>query len=399
MNEAQSLRVILVEDSQTDAELVLRQLTQDGFACDARRVVTQAELEQALRGNPWDVVISDYTLPQFNGIEALRVVRTYNTEVPFIFFSGTLGETLAVQALKSGAQDFLTKQQLGLLGTAVSSGLKDASERRALRQAEERERLYREEAVRTEKLTALGRLVSGVAHEITDSSNSIMLNLSLLSQSWESIVPILDQFYQDTGNFQIAGLDYTRMRANIPLLFEGVSENARRIHQIVSTFKHLTRPDKEELTDDIDINQVVRSAILLSESCIQRATRRFTVQLADAAPKIRGSPERLVHAVVNLLQNACDSLRSRVSAITVITSVRAMEHLVIVEVRDEGRGMPRDVLEHATDAFFTTKADHGVMGLGLTVASRIVQEHDGQIEVQSVPGKGTTVRVTLPALP
>lgn len=130
------LRVIIVEDSADDAELLMRELRRNGYVLDARRVETAEELEAALDEAGWELVLSDYTLPRFSGARALSVVRERDADLPFIFVSGTIGEDTAVAAMRAGAQDYVTKGNLHRLIPAIERELRDAVVRRERNRAE-----------------------------------------------------------------------------------------------------------------------------------------------------------------------------------------------------------------------------------------------------------------------
>lgn len=141
------LRVLIIEDSPDDADLLVLELARAGFEPAARRVASRAELERAL-AEPWDIVISDYDLPGFDAPAALAMVREKEPDVPFVIVSGVVSEAAAVACMKAGAQDFVSKNNLARLASAVSRELLDARTRRErrealerLRQAEERYRL------------------------------------------------------------------------------------------------------------------------------------------------------------------------------------------------------------------------------------------------------------------
>src|ERR1043165_6631718 len=106
------LRVLLVEDSEDDAELLLRQLRKAGYKPEAKRVANAEEMEKALSEGTWDVVISDYVMPGFSGLEALALFRTKELSIPFLVVSGHIGEEVAVEAIKAGADDYLMKDRL-----------------------------------------------------------------------------------------------------------------------------------------------------------------------------------------------------------------------------------------------------------------------------------------------
>jgi PAS domain S-box-containing protein len=137
MGAKRSLRVVIVEDSATDAELVMRELRKDGDHIELEHVDSSSSLLAALERGPCDVVISDYHLPGFSGPDALQLVRSRNADVPFILVSGTIGEEIAVQMLKAGADDYLLKGNLTRLLPSVNARLQEAEERRARRRSEQ----------------------------------------------------------------------------------------------------------------------------------------------------------------------------------------------------------------------------------------------------------------------
>ncbi len=129
-------RILILEDVETDAELILRALKQGSLLCEAQRVETRSEYETALQVFQPDLIISDFSLPAFDGMSALRIANASYPETPFIFVSGTIGEETAVESLKQGATDYLVKGNLARLGPAVRRALREREERHAVRSAE-----------------------------------------------------------------------------------------------------------------------------------------------------------------------------------------------------------------------------------------------------------------------
>jgi PAS domain S-box-containing protein len=138
-----SLRVLLVEDSKGDAKLIMLELQDSGYDPEFERVDTPEAFGAALTGQTWDVIISDYFLPRFNGLDALAMAKENGLDLPFIIVSGVIGEDVAVAAMKSGACDYVMKDNLVRLGPAVQRALQEAEERRARRRAEEAQRQQR----------------------------------------------------------------------------------------------------------------------------------------------------------------------------------------------------------------------------------------------------------------
>ena len=131
------LRVLFVEDSENDAELLLRHLGQMGYEVESERVETDGAMRAMLSENDWDLILSDYTLPKFSAPKALETLKASGLDIPFVIISGTIGEETAVSALKAGANDFLIKGKYARLGPAIERELREAQLRRDAKRAEE----------------------------------------------------------------------------------------------------------------------------------------------------------------------------------------------------------------------------------------------------------------------
>ncbi|MBN1326525.1 MAG: PAS domain S-box protein [Candidatus Cloacimonetes bacterium] len=131
------IRVLIVEDSTDDAELLVIHLQQAGYRLEWERIESLKEMQQALRNKVWDIVISDYSMPDFNGLHALKLSHEFDPNLPFILLSGTIGEDIAVNALKSGAHDYIMKDNLTRLIPAIKRELADAELRKAKNEAVE----------------------------------------------------------------------------------------------------------------------------------------------------------------------------------------------------------------------------------------------------------------------
>jgi DNA-binding NtrC family response regulator len=149
------LRILTVDDSKDDVLLILREIRRGGYEPVFERVETPAAMKTALEGSSWDVIISDYVMPQFGGLEALRVLKESGQDLPFIIVSGKIGEDIAVGAMKAGAHDYIVKGNLARLVPAIERELRDAETRRERRKADEAlKRAYEDLEIKVKERTA-----------------------------------------------------------------------------------------------------------------------------------------------------------------------------------------------------------------------------------------------------
>jgi PAS domain S-box-containing protein len=279
------------------------------------------------------------------------------------------------------------------LPTGFRGVVRDITDRR---KAEEQAKLHQQQLMQASKMAALGVLVSGVAHEINNPTNFIMLNAPILREAWENALPILEAYYKDNGDFLMGGMKYSDLRQHMPKLLGGIEDGAGRIKQIVANLKTYVRGDAADLSQRVDVNAVLQSSISLISNVIKNATSHFSIRYGAGLPPVRGSFQRLEQVIINLVQNACQALADRTKGIFISTALdEAREHIVI-RVQDEGAGISPEDLARIREPFFTTKQESGGLGLGVSISSRIVEEHGGTVQFTSRPGVGTTVEIKLP---
>ena len=258
------------------------------------------------------------------------------------------------------------------------------------------ERKMEQELVQSQKMIALGVLAAGMAHEINNPNNLIMLNAPLLREAWESIVPILDKHHEENGDFNLGDLPYSMMRSGIPKLLSGMEEGSKRIKHIVQDLKEFSRHETGEMDQSVHVNKIIKSAVRLVGNLIKKSTKIFKVEYGRNLPSAKGNIQKLEQVVINLIQNACQALPNKEKGIVVASTYNAEKDSVIIEVRDEGVGIPDEALPHIMDPFYTTRRSNGGTGLGLSVSANIVKDHGGRITVESQRGVGTAFTVFLP---
>ncbi len=253
----------------------------------------------------------------------------------------------------------------------------------------------REQAARSAHLAALGELAAGVAHEINNPTGMILLDVPMLKDAFNDLLPLLEQNCEILKDKKIGGLSFERFCQEAPLVIEEIQEGAERIKRIVEELKDFSRPSTGEQTV-VDLNEVVKKAVSLVRNPLKNATDKFKENYSSVPLCFNGNAQRLEQVMVNLLINACHALPDKNKEIEVETSICEEKDCVRVVVRDEGVGIKQEMLSQIADPFFTTRRDTGGTGLGLSVSSRIIDEHMGSFVFDSEPGKGTVVTVELP---
>ena len=262
--------------------------------------------------------------------------------------------------------------------------------------------------VESEKMASLGQLTAGVAHEINNPVNFISGNVLPLRRDMEDVFSILDSYENEVQkqglnpNFssverQKKELDIQFVKEEIQQLLEGIEEGAFRTAEIVKELRNFARMD-ELSPKSVDIHQGLDSTLAL----LRHKTQDLElVKSYGEIPFLVGLPGKLNQVFMNLLTNAIQSGASKVQLQTRVKKIdeSAGEHaqdLIEVIIEDNGKGIPKDVLPRIFDPFYTTKDVGEGTGLGLSISKGIIEQHGGNIQVQSTEGVGTTVTIGLP---
>ena len=252
--------------------------------------------------------------------------------------------------------------------------------------------------IQANKMTSLGTLVSGVAHEINNPNQVILMNSSMTAAAWTDALEILDAHRREDGEFCLGGLPYTEMRDTLPQLIQEVHDSARRIERIIGDLKDFARPGARGTHTTFALNEVVQRALRLLAHLIHKRTDHFRIALADSLPSLHGDAQQVEQIVVNLVINALEALPDRKRGITVTTALDDARRSVVLEVKDEGMGIPPEHLPRLGEPFFTTKQTSGGTGLGLAITSSLVRLHRGRLAFASEPGRGARATVEFPCL-
>jgi signal transduction histidine kinase len=371
--ESRELRVLLLEDDENDAVLLLRELSRLGYQVTWERVQSREAMELAL-SRDWDLIVSDYSMPRFDALDALDLCRERAMDLPFIIVSGTIEEEEAVESMRLGADDFITKGRLARLGPAIVRGLRVRAERRALRHAEERLR-------QAQKMEAIGQLAGGVAHDFNNVLGVILGYGEMLVQSLPAGGRDHDratQILQATAR----GASLTRQL----LTFSRQQPMEARVLDLASSVGHIESMLKRLIGENIDVS-------IVSDGRVGR---------------VKADPTQIEQVIMNLVINARDAMPDGGRLIVETSSVEidaeyAASHPdarpgphVMLAVSDNGSGMSVETLSHIFEPFFTTKELGRGTGLGLATVYGIVRQSGGHLAVYSEVGRGTSFKIYLP---
>jgi signal transduction histidine kinase len=385
------LRVLHVEDSEDDSMLVMRELRRGGFDPSCERVDTQATFRAALQGKDWDVIISDYSLPRYNGLTALADKKAGGRDIPFILVSGTIGEASAVDAMRAGAQDYVLKESLGRLPLAVEREVRDALVRAT-------QRKMSEQLAISERMASAGMLAAGVAHEINTPLAVVMTNLDFVTDLLGQLSPevrLLDVCRRERDGEAVDAIGLGGRLKELDGPLRDARDAVARIRAIVRDVKAFSRPHDEE-RGPLDVRTVVESSIRMASTEI-RHRARVTKEYGEV-PLVDSNEARLGQILLNLLVNAAQAIpegQAERNEIRIVTKT-AEDGRAVIEVRDTGTGIPKNILPRIFDPFFTTKPVGVGTGLGLSLCHRMITDLGGTIAVESVVGEGSVFRVTLP---
>jgi signal transduction histidine kinase len=357
------LRVLVLEDDEDDFELLRREITRIGWTQAATRVQSRDELIAALEARQYDLVISDWSMPGFDALGALNVLREQNVDLPFIIVSGTIGEEAAVRALKAGASDFVAKGNLQRLGASILRELREVKTRDERRDAVEALRLAVQ--VRDEFLTLAG-------HELRTPLTTLRLQVQAILRARGRGEPVQG------------------MEERLRLLERGT----HRLHELVDRV--------------LDISQVAQQGIALERKpcdlshIVNDVVARFVeagavAQFDVVTPgPVSGNWDdvRLETVVTNLVSNALKYGQGR----PVRIEVEDLGGEARLSVHDQGIGIAKSDQQRIFERFNRAASgrSYAGFGLGLWLVRQIAQAHGGSVTLNSEPGAGSTFTVRLP---
>lgn len=365
------IRVLILEDHPTDAELMVLELKRAGFAPSWERVDSEPGYLEKL-GPRWDVILSDYVMPQFKAPRALQLLKKSGLEIPFIIVTGSISEEIAVESLKQGATDYLLKDRLTRLGPAV----KQALEQKKLREEKlaERKRAEEEQKRLLDELTSsnedLRRFAHVASHDLHEALRMVSSYVQLLARKYQGK---LDENADRYINFIIEGSVHMEAMLNALLDYSQVETQRKSL-------------------EPVPVEGVVKKILDILQVFIRENGAQVTY---DPLPEIMADKDQISRVFQNLISNSIKFRGDEPPRIHISAEDKGNEWLF--SVRDNGIGIDPRFKEKVFEILQRLQGrKYPGTGIGLTICKKIVEKHGGRIWVDSEPGKGSTFFFTLP---
>lgn len=354
------LRVLLVEDNPLDAELLMLELRRAGFEADWQRVDNEQDYLARL-DDDYDLILSDYQLPQFDGLRALELLQAHGRDVPFIIVSGAIGEDTAANAMKQGAADYLLKDRLARLGPSITQALEQAEMRREqkranedLKRANERYRALaaRIETIRERERTTIAREIHDVlAQELT----RLKIDLVWLARRLGRPVD----------------------EAARPELVARVTDATTQTDTAITTVQRIATELRPVILDSLGLPAAV-------EWQTDDFARRTGLKGTAKTPRGEFTLDRdRATALFRILQESLTNIARHAGATAVAVTLSDESGAVTLKVQDDGRGI-------------TTVQASDLHSIGLIGMGERAQAFGGEIRIAGTPGAGTSVTVRIP---
>jgi len=443
MNNERPAQILIVDDTPTNIKVLFNLLKESGFKVLVANS-GEAALSNLEKVTP-DLILLDIQMPGIDGFETCRRLKDNpaTREIPVIFMTAFSDVEHKVKGLELGAVDYITKPfqheevlarvKVHLKMWQLTQNLADKNselqqlthslegrveERTAhLQQALEELQRAQDQLVNNEKMSALGQLIAGVAHEINNPINFISGNLKYAEDYIQDLVDLLS-LYQKKNPLpdseiadKIDEIDLDYLLEDLPQLLSSMKEGTRRISQISTSLRTFSRSDTDARVE-FDIHDGIDSTLLILKHRLKATEQRPSIRVVKNygnLPEIKCYPGQLNQVFMNLLSNAIDALeesnrglsKAEIEAepnqIAIATSLDTSNQMAIVSIRDNGPGIAEPIRAKIFDRLFTTKSVGVGTGLGLSLSRQIIEDkHHGKILCNSEPGSGAEFLIQIP---
>jgi signal transduction histidine kinase len=356
------LRALVVEDEPADVELALRTLRLGDLEVTADVALTPEEFTELVRKISYDVVLADYKLPGWNGMESVEILRKEGLDVPVILVSGALGEQTAVDCIKQGAADYVLKDHLARLPGSVRRAIRETKLRQDHRQSQD-------DLARSNR--DLEQFAYVASHDLQEPLRMVATYTQLLAERYRG-----------------------KLDSDADKYIHYAVDGALRMQKLIQDLLAFSRVGRNGVAlENTDCNAALQVALKNLEAAIQESGA--TVEPAQL-PVLLADSSQMVQVFQNLIGNAIKFRGSESPVIRVSAELSGKEYLF--SVADNGIGIAAEDAESVFVVFrrLHTRAEYPGNGIGLSICKKIVEQHGGRIWVESEIGHGSTFRFALP---
>ena len=373
MPASSAAKILVIDDEPGIRELLSQELVAQGHFVETAADGLLA-LEK-IKKDKYQVALCDINMPKLGGLETLDEIRKLDSEVEVIMMTGYATIESAVEAMKKGAYDFVQKpfnlsEVLLLVEKSIEkSDLRSVVEQ--LRQSNKKLKETQMQLVQSEKLAGIGQLAAGVAHELNNPLSGVLGFAQLLLDD-KNLTP--------------------QQRNDV----ETICAQSQRCRVIIQNLLQFSRR-KDPVCGPVDLSPLIQSTIDLVRYDFSTSGVEVIINIPSSLPMVFGDSNQLQQVFLNLITNARQALEDRKMGRMLIEG-EEIAHGVRLHFRDNGPGIAPENLGKVFEPFFTTKAVGKGTGLGLSICYGIIQQHHGDMRVESIFGSGATFTVDLPAL-
>ncbi|MGB3401643.1 MAG: response regulator [Microcoleaceae cyanobacterium] len=430
--------ILIVDDLLENLQLLNIILQNKGY--EVRKARTGKMALMLADNVPLDLILLDINMPEMDGYQVCKALKDNpkSCDIPVIFISALNDELNKVQAFQLGAVDYINKpfqveevlarvknhlsinqlqQQLKKQNAKlVESEAKQREKSQQLQELLEQFQMTQLQMIQSEKMSSLGQLVAGIAHEVNNPVNFIYGNLFPAQEYAQELLELL-QLYQelipnppDEIKAMIDEIDLDFLQSDFLQLMDSMQSGAKRIKEIVTSLRSFSRLD-EAANKDVDIHECLDNTLSLLHHRLQSQEDLSEIQVIKEYGKINQLscyPAELNQVFMNIINNGIDALEenrtieqldsSKLPAITIQTTVLSEDKpWVVIQISDNGKGIEPEIQKKIFDPFFTTKQVGKGTGLGMYMSYQIiVEKHKGKLNCLSNSAGGTTFSIELP---
>ena len=395
--------ILITDDNPENIKVLFDMLKNEGYKI---RIATNGE--QAVKSVNTEVpglILMDIQMPQMDGYEACRRIKVSkeNKSVPIIFMSAMTETYNIVEAFRAGGVDYITKPfQLEEVLARVNTHFTLREKTIELESALKKLSNSQSQLIQSEKMASIGQLTAGIAHELNNPLNFINVGAIGLKKDIEDLLRLLDEYQKLNGVKDLSKklqqikefqeeIDYEYLRTGIPEILTDIMEGTQRTVDIVRGLRNFSRIDSED-KQLADIHEGLENTLKLLQNKFKNKVT-LTKEYDESIGEIYCYPGQLNQVFMNLLANEEQAIKDKGE---VVVTTKDLGKSILISIKDDGRGIPKDNKERIFDPFFTTKDVGEGTGLGLSIAYGIIDKHGGKIEVESEEGKGTEFVIRLP---